>query len=42
MDFIEDRPVKKCWEYLSGTEHMDIVIQVAFMITILQFIPVLQ
>lgn len=41
-DFIEGRSVEECWEHLDAVEGMDVVAQVASMVTILQSIPVLQ
>jgi aminoglycoside phosphotransferase (APT) family kinase protein len=42
MDFAEGRLVEECWEHLSEAERVDVVAQVASMITILQSIPVPQ
>lgn len=42
MDFVEGRSVEECWEHLSEMERVDIVSQVASMITTLQSIAVPQ
>ncbi|OJD18253.1 hypothetical protein AJ78_01692 [Emergomyces pasteurianus Ep9510] len=42
MDFIEGSSVQECWEHLSEAERVDVVTQVASMITALHSIPVPQ
>ncbi|OJJ83850.1 uncharacterized protein ASPGLDRAFT_47545 [Aspergillus glaucus CBS 516.65] len=42
MDFIDGRSVEACWDELNQTERVDVVSQVASMITTLQSIPLPQ
>jgi aminoglycoside phosphotransferase (APT) family kinase protein len=39
MDFVKGTTVEKCWDDLSQTEHVDVVSQIASMITAQHSIP---
>lgn len=42
MDFVEGKTVEECWEHMDDSERVDVVNQVATMITLLHSIPVPQ